>query len=155
MPSERVVSRHVAELIAASMPKYKPIQARPETVAPIDQEIEKPSSEIVQLPRYLVSGSKLPAPMEVLTKKGLEHYAMDHYIGPEDGLDRGLLNHFTIAGLWKKIPVLGYFRFVSSETNEERAMRLYNNGELKRKMDELKELMNLPNEVGDVPGTKK
>ena len=146
LPAERAVSIHVAELLAASMPRYKPIPEKSEPVAPANQESGRPPNETVRLPRFVVSEpkeAKLPAPLEILAKRELEHYAMDHYIGPEDGLDRGVLNLFTIAGVWKKIPVLGAFPFLTSETNQDRAMRLYDTAERKRKMDEMIELMNL------------
>ena len=154
-PAERVISHHVAELLAVSMPKYKPIPETPEPATPANQEGEEPSNEIVRLPRYIVSGPKLPASMEILTKKELERYAMDHTIGSEDGLDRGFLNLFTIGGMWKKIPVLGSFPFVTSETNRDRGMRLYETAEWKRKMDDLTGLMNLAKEEGKVPVAKK
>lgn len=50
--------------------------------------------------------------------------------------------------MWKKIPVLGSFPFVISETNEDRGMRLYDTAERKQKMDELRGLMNLTKEAG-------
>jgi len=154
-PPERTISPHLAELMAASMPKYQPVREPTEPVAPADPEGEKPSNEIVRLPRYVVSGSKLPTSMQVLTKKGLEHYAMEHYLGPEDGLDRGFLNLFTIGALWKKIPVLGSFPFVTSETNEDRAMRLYETAERKREMDDLTGLIHLAKEIESPPAPKK
>jgi hypothetical protein len=156
--AERAVSPHVAELLAASIPKFRPpapAEKKSEPAEPTNHEGDKPANGIVRLPRYVVRESALPTPLEVMTKRELEHYAMDRYLGPEDGFDRGFLNLFTIAGLWKKIPVLGQFPFVGSETNEDRALRLFDIAERKRKMEELSGLMNLTKEAGDAVGSDK
>lgn len=154
----RSVSPRVAEMLAAAMPKYQGPMAspkRPELAEPNEMEREKPANSIVRLPNYVVRESKLPTPIEVMTRRELENYAMKRYIGPEDGLDRGVLNLFTLAGLWKKIPVLGHFPFAGSETNEDRALRLHDEAERKRKMEELSGLMTLTKMAGDTAGAGK
>lgn len=144
--AERAVSTHVAELLAASTPKFQPLAEKPAAATTPDAANKQLANNIVRLPRFVVSEpkeTKLPTRLELLPKKELEHYAMDHYLGPEDGLDRGVLNLFTVKWLWKKIPLVGGFPLVGFETNEERGMRVYGEAERKRKMDELVDLMNL------------
>jgi len=75
---------------------------------------------------FVVHASRLLTEDEVLTDKGMAELAMNRYLGPADGIDRGLLNVFTLPGLWKKIPVLGRIPCpLPGMTNETRAMRLY------------------------------
>ena len=67
--SERAVSPHVAELLAASMPKYQPTappEKKSELATPADHESDKPANGIVHLPRYVVREAKLPEPTEVM-----------------------------------------------------------------------------------------
>lgn len=154
----RVVSARVAEMLAEGRPKYQPPTASEKSSGPTersDRSSETPANSIVRLPSYVVREPKLPTPIEVMTRHELENYAMKRYIGPEDGLDRGVLNLFTFAGLLKKVPVLGRFPFVGSETNEDRAVRLHDAAERKRKMEELGGLMRLSREVGDAAGADK
>ena len=84
---------------------------------------EQPANGIVRLPDYLVREPKLPTPEEVRSRRELERYAMDKYLGPENGFDRGVLNLFTFPQLWRKIPLLGQILPcpIPSVTNEERA----------------------------------
>ncbi len=151
------LSKHAAALLAEGLPKVetKKNDAAGAAAKPVANPEDAPANGIVRLPRYVVHEPRLPTPQEVMTRKELEHYAMDRYIGPEDGFDRGFLNVFTIAGLWKKIPILGGFPFVGSETNEDRGLRLYDEAERKRKMEEMAGLMSLMKESGDAAGAKK
>jgi hypothetical protein len=80
---------------------------------------------VVRLPEYHVREPKLPSPQEVMTRKALEQYAMNKYLGDERGFDRGFLNLFNLASLWKKVPVLGKVPLPGFVTNEDRAMQLY------------------------------
>lgn len=154
----RNFSPHAAALLAAGLPKVEPLKseetglARKQTAS---SDETKPANGIVRLPKYVVREPKLPTPQEIMTPKELENYAMNRYVGAEGGFDRGFLNLFTVAGLWKKIPVLGRFSFVGSETNAERGMRLYAEAERKRKMEELMNLMSLTKEAGDAAGADK
>src|ERR1044072_1041343 len=52
---------------------------------------------IVRMPDYFVHEAKLPSPQEVMTRKALEQYAMNKYLGDERGFDRGFLNLFNLA----------------------------------------------------------
>jgi hypothetical protein len=152
---EHAISPHIAALLAASRPKLEaPVAAEKKTEQPAvaADEPKIPANGIVRLPRYVVREPRLPSREEVMNRKESENDAMNRFIGPEDGFDRGFLNLFTIAGLWEKIPVLGRFPFVSSETNAERGMRLYAEAERKRKMEELMSFTSLTKEAGDTAG---
>ena len=155
---DHAVSPQIAALLMASRPKLEvTCSTRKETeqTAIVASEREKPANTIVRLPSYVVREPRLPARDEVMTRQESESYAMNRFIGPEDGFDRGFLNLFTFAGLWKKIPVLGRFSIAGSETNAERGMRLYAESERKRKMEELTGLMSLTKEAGDAAGADK
>jgi hypothetical protein len=154
---ERAVSPHTAAVLAAGLPKFeaaKPAEKKTGTAQNPRSEDDKPANGIVRLPNYIVRESKLPTPLEVMTRKELENYAMNRYLGPADGFDRGFLNLFTIAQLWQKIPLIG--RFVAapfgSMTNEQRAMLMYEEDERRRKMNELMDLASVVKKSGDTKG---
>ena len=100
---------------------------------------------------------RLPTSQEVMTPKALERYAMNRYLGPENGFDRGFLNLFTIAQFWQKIPWIG--RFIpapfGSITNEQRAMMFYAGDERSRKMSDLLDLAALARTPGGAPADDK
>jgi hypothetical protein len=92
------------------------------------QDPDVPANGIVRLPDYIVHERRLPSPQEVMTRKALEQYAMNKYLGDERGFDRGFLNLFNVATLWKKVPLLGKVPipgFLGFITNEERALQMY------------------------------
>ena len=138
---ERVISPRVAEILTAAAPKYEPPVSTPTgsetgTVAqsPASRvrlersDASVPANTIIRLPEYVVTERKprpLPKYEEVISRRELEKLAMLEFLGPEDGFDRGFLNLFTVAGLWKKIPVLGQIPLAGFMTNEERAMAMY------------------------------
>ena len=157
---ERAVSSHVAELLAAATPKFsvaKPRDQAPHSDGQAEAGAEKPANGIVRLPQYVVREPRLPTRQEIMTRAELERHAMNRYLGPEDGFDRGVLNVVTLAGLWKKIPLIGLIPFVpfGSVTNEERAMAMYEEEERKRKMAELMGLAAFTKKSGDATGADK
>ena len=118
-------------MLAAAMPKFDPPPpGSPALPAPLP-----PGDNVIQLPTFRVIDRRLPTSTEVMGQEELARYAMNKYLGPEDGLDRGALNLVTIRQFWDKIPVLGRFPFLSSETNEQRALRLYHD-DLQRQLND-------------------
>jgi hypothetical protein len=148
--SARAVSPQIAAELAATIPKYQPAQ-------PVAANPVAPATDVVHMPTYLVSGSKLPMPMDVLTQEGLESYAMDRYLGPSDGLDRGVLNAVTLAELWPKIPVVGAIPMApfGSTTNGERAVEQYEADKRLQEKADLLELVSLMKLSGDAEGSAK
>jgi hypothetical protein len=148
---ERLVSPRVAEMLAATMPKFEPAAEAPrvtESPPPIAGP-DKPANGLVRLPSYIVREPKLPPPDEVMTKREREKIAMQKYLGDENGLERAL-NMFSVSGLWAKIPVLGKFPFivgqfqgrhsglaVGPQTNEQRALEMYEKEKIAERWDQL------------------
>ncbi|MBI5692120.1 MAG: hypothetical protein HZC55_18725 [Verrucomicrobia bacterium] len=86
-----------------------------------------PANAIVRLPDYVVRERKpprLPEAEEVMSPREREQLALQRFLGDEQGLDRAL-SMITPVHLWRKIPLLGRFPFLGFETNEQRAVRLY------------------------------
>ena len=157
---ERAISPHTAAMLAATRPKFEPVKPAKNNDGAAQKppvEEDRPANGIIRLPNYVVRDSKLPTPSEVMTRKELERYAMNRYLGPADGFDRGFLNLFTIAQLWQKIPLIG--RFVpapfGSVTNEQRAMMMYYEDERLRKMNDLMDLASMMKKSGDTQGADK
>jgi hypothetical protein len=154
----RIVSAHLAEVLAAARPAFKPpAEATVTPTPPPENSLPPRANDIVRLPQMVVREPKLPNETEVLTPKGLAEREMKHYFGPRDGLDRGVLNAVTVAGLWKKIPILGQLLGcpIPSMTNEERAMMYYREDERIRQMSEFGELLRLTRASGDSTSADK
>ncbi len=83
-----------------------------------------PGTDILHLPRFVVHGSRLPAASEILSTNGLK----DQYLGPEAGLDRGLLNFYPLN--WGSGAVS--FALFGAVKNESRARDLFAAEERKR-----------------------
>jgi hypothetical protein len=149
-PSDRPVSQDIAAALAATIPKFQPAPPLPAADAPVD-------ADVVRMPAYLVREPKLPKPSDVLTQKGVAGIAMDRYLGPADGFDRNILNHFTLSHLWQQIPVLGQVPFVpfGSISNEARAMELYNQDKRLSEKAELLDEASLWKKTGDAEGGAK
>jgi len=77
---------------------------------------------------YVVRDVKIPTDEVIMTPKARAKVAMDKYLGPSDGLDRGLLNAVTLTQLWKKIPIIGGLDFVGTEKAMSYADRAYDAG---------------------------
>jgi hypothetical protein len=135
---QRLVSPHVAQRLAEVAARHPtPVAEAPVTEATAESAARQrvaaeardvPANGIVRLPDYIVRDRKLPSPQEVMTRKALEQYAMQKYLGDERGFDRGFLNLFNVASLWKKIPLIGKVPIpgmLGFVTNEDRALQMY------------------------------
>jgi len=123
-----LASSYMRAAISAGLPKYEPKRALvSSTASPIvaASKREGSSAEVTSMPEYTVRESKLPTTERVLTYKARTRILMDGYMGDSDGLDRGVLNRYTLAQLWAKIPILGKLPFIGTAFNmsvEERAL---------------------------------
>jgi len=115
----------MASAITAKLPKYAPPPPPPpepeydetnedpngvEIDDPEDTATDRPKNKIIRLPKYVIIGERPPVFRErdVYTKQGLAAVAMKRYLS---GLDRGLLNRFTL-------PLIG-------TSSAARAMQIY------------------------------
>lgn len=115
-------------MMAEGLPQFDPSHAggaSPASAPLASPEPALPADGIIRLPTFVVHDQKLPTELQVMTPEELTRYAMNKYLGPEDGIDRGALNLVNVRQFWNKIPVLGLFPLVGFETNGERALRLY------------------------------
>jgi len=115
--SPAAASSYISAAIAAGLPKFDPSRKRIDTASAgtkSDGKANQATSGIALLPAYIVRDAKIPDQDQILTYKGKAKIAMDKYIGPYDGLDRGVLNRYTLQQLWQKIPVLGALPFVGT-----------------------------------------
>ncbi|MBS0662600.1 MAG: hypothetical protein JSR48_05005 [Verrucomicrobia bacterium] len=137
-PKAPGLSKRLSAELTATLPKYDPAVAnRAETKVRLLRE--QPRNGILRLPDYIVREPRVPDQREMLTEKGRDAVAMNTYLGPSDGLDRGFLNAFTLVGAWKKIPLLNRLPIVpfGSMTNEERAREIYDREERRKQFLEL------------------
>ena len=141
----------ISSMIAAGLPKYEPGAAKAATDKPAspagstEPDAVASKATIVHLTSMIVRNQRLPTPSEVMTDKEKARRGMDTYIGPENGIDRGFLNLFTIASLWQRLPFFGRFNLDGFETNEQRGLRLYKAAELRQQFEDLNHL----NSVGE------
>jgi hypothetical protein len=100
--------------MAAGLPKFDPTP-------------QAPKSDAIMLPKVVVHSSSLPSAAKALEQEERTEELLERNLGSRDGLDRGVLNRFTIAELWKRIPFLNVIPFVGtvcSMSNEQRAEAL-------------------------------
>jgi hypothetical protein len=150
----RAVSPRMAEVLRATLPSYDdfirqqpPPPSEPaKPVVPLETDLS-----VTSLPRYVVKELRLPTSTEVMSRRAVEEAAMNRYLGPKDGLDRGVLNAFTIKQLWEKIPVIGKILPppIPSISNEQRAMQRYYEDLRLEKKNDLLELSALTALSGD------
>jgi len=136
----RLVSPHLAEALAEKMPAFEPKTADQKGKAQAEAVDDRPANGIVRLPRYVVREPKVPSERDVRSPRGLEVHAMNKYMGDSDGITRGVLNRFTLGGVWDRfvkgrIPLIG--RFDWAVTLEGKALDRYYDDEAR------KELLNL------------
>ncbi|MEO5959992.1 MAG: hypothetical protein ABIZ49_10380 [Opitutaceae bacterium] len=133
----------MAEIFARAARSEPPPALRGEVqpVATPRVQVDRPTNEIIRLPEMIVRERKLPSLLEV-NKSELARRAMEHYLGPENGFDRGFLNLFTSA----QIPIFALFGSVS---NEARAMALYREEENRRLKEYFRELAAVTTRSGD------
>lgn len=146
---ERLVSPRVAALLNAALPKFQPPAASHDVnVAGRGPAADLPAaSDIVRLPTYIVRESKLPKFPEV-ERREIARRAMEEYLGPEDGFDRGFLNLFTS----ERVPILALFGSVS---NEARAMARHREDERIKLKADLLEFAELTKLGGDPATAEK
>lgn len=145
---ERAISPRSAALLKAAMPKFEPVAAvapEPPPRRPASRDV--PTNGVIRLPNYIVREPKLPTWKEV-EKAEVARRAMEQYLGPENGLDRGLLNLITS----KQFPILA---LIGSTSNEARAMARYREDERLRLKADLIELAALTKQGGDAAGAAK
>jgi hypothetical protein len=138
--ARQAASPLISSMISAGLPKYGELKATDAPVVPAGAAPSAPESSsatIVHLPAVIVHDRKLPDKSELLTKQEMTRQGMDTYIGPENGIDRGFLNLFTVADLWHRLPILGRYNLEGFETNEERGLRLYKDARRQEEMEEL------------------
>lgn len=140
-PRERVLSPRLSAALAEKLPKFTaPAAGAARQAAPGRlPDDPAPRNSILRLPDYIVREPRVPDEEAVLTEKGRSAVAMNRYLGPSDGFDRGFLNAFTLGDLWRKIPLLGRIPVIpfASIPNEQRAMEIYEHVEQRRQWEEL------------------
>ncbi len=147
-PRERLVSPRVAALLSAALPQLPPPAPDGSPVlVRVAPAVEQTGNGIVRLPNFVVRESK-PPPFAEVERHEIARRAMEKYLGPEDGFDRGFLNLITA----KQFPLLALFGSVS---NEARAMGRYREDERLRLKADLLELATLAKLSGDAAGGKK
>jgi hypothetical protein len=120
-------SARISEEISAGLPKFlqkKVDAAASEKPANPAAKQAAPDPTISVLPTVTVRETRLPSADRVLTYEGKAEKVVAAYMGDSDGLDRGVLNRYTLKQLWQKIPFLGALPFVGTPfrmTNAERA----------------------------------
>lgn len=156
-PPPRKTSPRVSALLSAATPRYDPAAAAREAEEArrrLELQRVTPANEIVRLAPYIVREPKLPKPEEVMSPRALETLAMQRYLGNEDGLDRGVLNLFTVKSLWKKLPVLGRYPLLGFATNEERAIAIYRAEKQAEEMETMRSLLSPALQPNAAPGKK-
>jgi hypothetical protein len=120
-------SARISEEISAGLPKFVPKKDQapaPDTPANPAAKPVAADPTISVLPTVTVRETRLPSADRVLTYEGKAEKVVAAYMGDSDGLDRGVLNRYTLKQLWQKIPFLGGLPFVGTPvrmTNAERA----------------------------------
>jgi|HubBroStandDraft_1064217.scaffolds.fasta_scaffold152933_2 hypothetical protein len=121
-------SSYIMSAISAGLPKFDP--AKSEVIAAAAKAAPAPKqggapAGVTIMPAYTITEAKVPTARQAMTYKGWTQPLIDEYMGPSDGIDRGVLNRFTLAQLWAKIPILGRLPFIGtpvSMTISERAL---------------------------------
>lgn len=127
-------SSYISSAIAAGLPKFDPLPKAIDMAAAgtkSDGMALRTTAGIALLPAFIVRDTKIPNEDQILTSGAKAKVAMNKYLGPSDGLDRGVLNRYTLRQLWEKIPILprllpilGGLQFVGTPvrmSNEDRA----------------------------------
>lgn len=154
---ERLISPHVAKMLADVSARQQPPAAATETSGASaagqrvpSEERDVPANGIVRLSPYLVRDSKwLPSREDVMTRAAVEQMAMEKYFGEETSLYR-VMNMVSPVHLWRKIPVLGRHPFMIGQfngpgsgpasgeyTNEDRARARYEKDRMTERWNDL------------------
>jgi hypothetical protein len=120
-------SSYMAAAISSVLPKFDPTPLAA-AASKASTTPGKPTPGVTLMKAYVVRDVKIPTDEVIMTPKARAKVAMDKYLGPSDGLDRGLLNAVTLTQLWKKIPIIGGLDFVGTEKAMSYADRAYDAG---------------------------
>jgi hypothetical protein len=121
-------SSYIRSIITAGLPKFTPTQLPSNLAATNASTAPRPvgvPSDVVAMPAFTITEAKLPTKRQTMTYAGWTQPLVDKYMGPSDGIDRGILNRYTLAQLWAKIPIIGGLPFVGTAvrmTQAERAL---------------------------------
>ncbi len=121
-------SSYIRSVIAAGLPRFSPEASPPgagETKAHAAPAAGTVPTDVVAMPAFTITEAKLPTTRQTMTYAGWTQPLVDKYMGPADGIDRGVLNKYTLAQLWAKIPIIGRLPFIgtaSQMTVAERAL---------------------------------
>ena len=140
-----LLSPYLKAALSTGRPAYKPVKpgAREsaELTATMKAKTDTSDGELLVLPSFMVRGPRPPKPADLLTLDG----KLDHYLGPKDGFDRGLLNRVVLQ--WGNGPAtVSLFNAVKNET---RAKTMYADDERLRNRVALLDLVSLLKETGD------
>ncbi len=128
-----LLSTHLRSALNDPAPSFTGPQPAPS--APADeafhQKLEVANDDILHLPKVVIKGPRPLQPDDVLSPGG----KMDRYLGPKDGLDRGVLNAHTLnfgAGFVQ-------LAFFNAMTNEDRAKEAYHDDHMLREYQDLQD----------------
>jgi hypothetical protein len=112
-------SSYMLSAISAGLPKFDPakseaVAAAAKAAAATEHAANTVPAGVMAMPAFTIMEKKLPRDHQLDTFSGWTQPLVDKYMGPSDGLDRGVLNRFTLAQLWAKIPILGRLPFVGT-----------------------------------------
>lgn len=119
-------SAYIMSAISSGLPKFDP--AKSEVFVAAAQAASAPKQAgspagVTIMPAYTITEAKLPTSRQAMTYKGWTQPLVDKYLGPSDGIDRGILNRNTLAQLWAKIPMLGKLPFIGTAVNMSQSDR--------------------------------
>ena len=143
LPATGLLSQYLKAALSTGRPAYEPAKpaARENVEWIASAKTDAGDSEVLVLPSFMVRGPRPPKPADLLTLDG----KLDHYLGPKDGFDRGLLNRVVLQ--WGNGPAtVSLFNAVKNET---RAKTMYADDERLRNRAELLDLASMLKEAGD------
>jgi hypothetical protein len=120
-------SAYIMSAISSGLPKFDPaksevLAAAAQTAASAPKQAGTPAGVTI-MPAYTITEAKLPTTRQAMTYKGWTQPLVDKYLGPSDGIDRGVLNRYTLAQLWAKIPILGKLPFIGTAVSMSQSDR--------------------------------
>jgi hypothetical protein len=119
-------SSYIRSVIAAGLPKFQADRPHEKTEPTRDQATpasDATPKDVIAMPAFTITESKLPTSRQIMTYAGWTQPLVDKYMGPSDGIDRGVINRFTLAQLWAKIPIIGQLPFVGTAVRMTQAER--------------------------------
>jgi hypothetical protein len=126
--ASHATSSYIMSVISAGLPQFDAAQGNGKAAVAKAELAPKKNvlpSGVTLMPAFTITEAKLPSQRQMLTYRGWTQPLIDKYMGPSDGLDRGVLNRLTLAQIWKKIPILGALPFIGTPvqmTIPERAL---------------------------------